>query len=147
MPFCHIDSTNFFLFSGTETLKAFPLFLVFSSTISERTRFDPVELFIWVFKRSRVNDGLQLPIYRYVFLTLWETFGSWPLSTDGVEGKFWAGEGRDLVLGAATGGVILGGVPILSFAFPSPVIRGCLGESVGVSIGFKSLPNSDSLWE
>ena len=151
MPVCHIDSTKFFLCSGTETLKAFPLFLVLSSTMSARTRLDPVELFICFFIRSRVNDGLQLAIYKYVFLTfLWGTLGSGPLSTVGVGGRFWAGEGRDLVLGAATGGVILGGVTTLCFALPSPVIRGNLGASVGgVSVvnGFRSLFNSDSLCE
>ena len=132
-------------------MNAFPLFFVFSSTTSDRARLVPVEPFICDLKRLRVYDGSQLAIYKYAFLTVWETFGNGPLSLVGVEGGFCAREDNDLVLGAATGGLVLAGVTTTLFlSFPSPVIRESLGASVrGVSvvIGFKSLFSSDSLDE
>ena len=68
------------------------------------------------------------------------------MSLVGVEGGFWAGEGSDFVLGAATGGVVLAG-DTTTFFFSLPAIRGSLGASVGgvnIVSDFKSLFNNNN---
>ena len=146
MPASQIESTISFLLSGTATLKALTLLFVFSSTMSDKARLDPVELLICALKRLRVHDGSKLAIYKYALLTVWGTFGNGPLF--GVEAGSCVGEGSDLVLGAGTGGLALAGVTTTLFlSFPSPVIWESLVASVRVVIGFKSLFSSDSLGE
>ena len=90
-----------------------------------------------------------MALNRYTFLTVWGTFVNGPFSLVGV--GFCTGEDSDLVLGAATGGLVLAGVTTTLFlSFPSSVIRDGLGASDrGVSVvnGFKSLFSSDSLGE
>ena len=72
------------------------------------------------------------------------------MSLDEVEGGFWARDGSDFVLGAATGGVMLAGDTKTFFSFPSLVSKGSLVASAGgvsIVIGFKSLFKADSLCE